>query len=280
MKHMPVALLLAFAAVLVLAACKSTITPVPAWSVSDGLKVPESVLYDRAGGLLYVSNINGAPTDKNGKGFIAKLSVDGAMVDAGWVTGLNAPKGMGVSGRTMYVTDIDRLHAIDIRTGKVLKTYYVSGARFLNDIAVGPDGSVYISDMETNRLHFLRDGAVRLWLELKGYEKANGLCLEGGALYVGTAQGVLKIDTATRAVALEVPHAGGIDGLRAYAGGFIVSDWKGKTELIGKGKAPVVLIDTTAEKVNAADLEYIPERRLLIIPTFFDNRVVAYTIAD
>ena len=68
--------------------------------------------------------------------------------------------------------------------------------------------------------------------------------------------------------------------MRAYAGGFIISDWKGKTELIGKGKAPVVLVDTTAEKVNAADLEYIPERRLLIIPTFFDNRVVAYTIAD
>ena len=280
MKHMTVALLPLFAAVLIMAACKATITPVPAWSVSDGLKVPESVLYDRAGGLLYVSNINGAPTDKNGRGFIAKLSVDGAMVDAGWVTGLNAPKGMGVSGRTLYVTDIHRLHAIDIKTGKVLKTYSVSGARFLNDIAVGPDGSVYISDMETNRLHFLRDGAVRLWLELKGYQKANGLCLDGGALYVGTAQGVLKIDTATRAVALEVPHAGGIDGLRAYAGGFIVSDWKGKTELIGKRKAPVVLIDTTAEKVNAADLEYIPERRLLIIPTFFDNRVVAYTIAD
>jgi len=280
MKNMPIALLLSFAAALVMAACKTTITPVPAWSVSDGLKVPESVLYDRAGGLLYVSNINGAPADKNGMGFIAKLTVDGAMVDPDWVTGLNAPKGMGVSGRTLYVTDIDRLHAIDIKTGKLLKTYAVSGARFLNDIAVGPDGGVYITDTETNRLYVLRNGDVRLWLELKGYEKANGLCLEAGALYVGTARGVLKIDIATGAVSLEVPHDGGIDGLRAHPGGFIVSDWKGKTELIAKGKVPVVLVDTTAEKVNAADLEYIPERRLLVIPTFIDNRVTAYTIAD
>ena len=35
---------------------------------------------------------------------------------------------------------------------------------------------------------------------------------------------------------------------------------------IGKNKRPIVLLDTTNKKINAADLEYIPDKRLIIIP--------------
>jgi len=280
MKRMALLLSIPMAALAAFAACKAASRPVPAWSVSDGLKVPESVLYDRACGFLYVSNINGAPTEKNGMGFIARLTVDGAMVDPDWVTGLNAPKGMGLRGSTLYVTDIDRFHEIDIGTGRIIKTHEVPGARFLNDIEVGSDGAVYVTDMVTNRLHRLFGGAQAVWLKLEGYENANGLYLDRGTLYVGTNQGVVKVDLATREFALYIPHAGGIDGLRPHARGFIVSDWNGKTELIAKGKPPEVILDTTAEKINAADLEYIPEKRLIIIPTFFDNRVMAYTMTN
>jgi hypothetical protein len=85
---------------------------------------------------------------------------------------------------------------------------------------------------------------------------------------------VVKIDTATRAVALEVPHAGGIDGLRAHPGGFIVSDWKGKTELIAKGKGPRGAVDTTAEKVKTRPTWSTFRRDAFSSsPTFFDNRV-------
>ena len=78
---------------------------------------------------------------------------------------------------------------------------------------------------------------------------------------------------------MEIPNKGGIDGLKKIRKGtYIVSDWKGKTQLIGKDKHPTVLLDTTDKKINAADLEYIPDKRLIIIPTFFDNRVVAYKL--
>lgn len=257
--------------------CKSELRLTPVWSVSDGLRVPESVLYDAGSGLLYVSNINGKPTEKNNMGFIARVSKDGAMIDPDWVTGLNAPKGMGMSGGTLYVTDIDRIHAIDTASGKILKSHHVEGARFLNDIAIDRKGVVFISDMDANRLYTLEDGAVSIWLELKDYSRPNGLFLEDGTLYAGTAQGVLKIDITKKTVVMDVSHTGGIDGLKGRGdGAFIVSDWKGKTELIARGKRPVVLVDTTAEGVNAADLEYIPGEKLIIIPTFFDNRVVAY----
>ena len=78
---------------------------------------------------------------------------------------------------------------------------------------------------------------------------------------------------------MEIPNKGGIDGLKKIRKGtYIVSDWKGKTQLISKNKHPIVLLDTTNKKINAADLEYIPDKRLIIIPTFFDNRVVAYKL--
>jgi hypothetical protein len=41
---------------------------------------------------------------------------------------------------------------------------------------------------------------------------------------------------------------------------------------------PVVLMDTSARKINAADFEYIPGENLVIVPTFFCNRIVAYQL--
>jgi hypothetical protein len=37
----------------------------------------------------------------------------------------------------------------------------------------------------------------------------------------------------------------------------------------------VVLSNTTEENIQAADLGYIPDKKWVLIPTFFDNRVVA-----
>jgi hypothetical protein len=41
-----------------------------------------------------------------------------------------------------------------------------------------------------------------------------------------------------------------------------------------------VLIDTTNQKINSADIEYIEGKQILLIPTFFDNRVVAYQVEE
>jgi len=156
MKHMTVALLPLFAAVLIMAACKATITPVPAWSVSDGLKVPESVLYDRAGGLLYVSNINGAPTDQDDNGFITKLNPDGSVAQLAWISGeseevtLHAPKGMAILGDTLYVADIDCVRMFVNSTGAPAGEVCIDGATFLNDVTAGPGGQIYVTDSGLN----------------------------------------------------------------------------------------------------------------------------------
>jgi hypothetical protein len=44
------------------------------------------------------------------------------------------------------------------------------------------------------------------------------------------------------------------------------------------GMERTLLLDTTPVKANAADIEFIISKKLLLVPTFSDNRVVAYKI--
>ena len=246
------------------------------WKTPKGLNVPESVMYDEKNQVLYVSNINGKPTLKNNKGFITKIGLAGSILTLDWLTGLNAPKGMGIFGDTLYVTDIDRVLGIQITTGAIIETWNVQGAQFLNDIAIDSHGTVFISDMKTQTIHSITTGQLDTFLVLN-YTRPNGLLMRGQTLLVGTAQGIVSIDTLDKSIALEIEHQGGIDGLKPVGEGrFIVSDWKGKIQIIEKNKPAVMLLDTSEQKINAADFEYIPDKNLLMVPTFFSNAVVAY----
>lgn len=251
---------------------------VQVWQTPQELRVPESVMYDAQRQILYVANIDGKPTDKDGKGFISRVGLDGTIEKLRWVEGMHAPKGMGIFQDTLYVTDIDRVHAIDIASGAIKKTWEAPEAKFLNDIAIDPKGTIYISDMVAKQIYTIRNVRLAVFISLQ-QDKPNGMLMENGRLMVGTADGLCEVDTASKAVTLRIAHKGGIDGLKPLSPGrYIVSDWAGKTQVIEKDKPPVVLLDTTAQKINAADLEFIGEKSLLLIPTFFDNRVVAYRL--
>ena len=85
------------------------------WETAAELKTPESVLFDPAGKVLYVSNIDGKePWGKDGAGSIAKVGLDGKIIAVEWVKGMNAPKGMGLVKDRLYVADIDRVMVIDV----------------------------------------------------------------------------------------------------------------------------------------------------------------------
>lgn len=59
----------------------------------EGLETPESVLFDEARAVFYVSNVSGQPRVKDGNGFISKLSSEGEILERNWVTGLDGPAG-------------------------------------------------------------------------------------------------------------------------------------------------------------------------------------------
>jgi len=257
---------------------------VKVWESDRIFKVPESVCYDPKGKSLYVSNIDGQPGRKDGRGFISKLSPDGRVLKLKWATGLNAPKGMAIFKDRLYVSDIDRLVCIALSSGEITRVFPAEGARFLNDVAVDERGHVYVSDSsgKNSAIYWLKDGKMEVWLKGGEIKSPNGLFYRDGVLYVGSSgDGRIKaVDVRTKRVKTVAEVGSGIDGLILDKDGFfIVSDWRGKTSLIEKGKGPVVLMDTTDKRINSADLGYIPDQRLILIPTFFDNRVLAYRLS-
>lgn len=264
------------------AAKKNLLTKV--WESKKDFLVPESVLYNKIDKTLYISNINGNPTEKNGKGFISKLSLEGKILKLKWAEGLNAPKGSAIYKNSFFVSDIDRLVEIDMRTGKIKTVYSAAGALFLNDVAVDDKGHVYVTDMDekNSAIYKLADGKLEVWLNGPEIKSPNGLHMEEKKLMVGNSgDGKIKAIRISDKTITDFAKVGEtmIDGLRPDGkGNYIVSDWAGKTTLVLATGECRLLLDTSESKVNSADIEYIPEKKMLLIPTFFDNRVVAYKI--
>lgn len=245
------------------------------WKSDQILMTPESAYFDDFRQQIYVSNVNGQPTDKDGNGFISILNKSGSVEKLKWVEGLNAPKGMAIFDGSIYVTDIDRIGIIDIEKGIISSFIEVPGAKFLNDMVVDDAGNIYISDMVTNQILMLKNGKIAVWLEDEALKSPNGLTIENGKLLVGSANQLLSIEPLSKKIDYLINETGGIDGLIPLGSGqYVISDWSGKVQLISIHSEPKVLQNTTQQKIQAADLGFISNEKIILIPTFFDNRVV------
>ena len=261
-----------------------------AWRL-EGFKTPESTLVGPKGNVIYVSSVNGAPTEKDGNGFISKISPDGKMIEAEWATGLNAPKGMSIVGGTMFVADIDELVAIDMATGDIRKKFPAKGAKFLNDVTADSKSRVYVSDMAGNAIWQLDGDTFSKWLESDDLKSPNGLIVKGDHLIVG-AWGVM-----TNGFATDVPghllqvslsdkaisnlgdgsSVGNLDGLEILSDTeFLATDW-----MVGK----VLKIDVSGKSEQlfdlnpgSADLGYHAPSKTIFVPMMKDNAVLGFKL--
>ena len=283
-------LVFAAAACLVMSVAPGCAKPVELWQTT-GLKRPESALPDPTATFAYVSNVNGQPLDKDGNGFISKVSLkDGKMLALEWAKGLDAPKGLALANGRLYVSDIDKLVEIDADSGKIIARYDAPGAKFLNDVAAGADGVVYVSDSSTSTIWRLKGGKLEKWMDGEQLKYPNGLHVNGDKLIIA-AWGKPRADgTPEPANLLEVSIAdksvrdlgdgkpvGNLDGLEPVdATGYLVTDWMagGLYRIDVSGKADLWL------KLNqgSADIGYVPAQHLLLIPMMKDDKLVAYHI--
>lgn len=262
-----------------------TVSLEQAWSTDTVMRTPESVLYDQDRDIIYVANINGVNKEqKDSDGFIARLSPDGSVEELKWVEGLNDPKGMGLHDNTLYVADLDEIVEINAETGEIENKYPVEGASFLNDITVDNDGKVYVTDSDTDKIHVLQDGKVTTWMSDSSLQRPNGLlATEDGELLLASAGGGFLAPVNTDDKTIEehwvdnIPSADGI--IKTKDGNYIVSTWQGEVHYVDpSAKSSQKILDTKAEEINAADIGYHEDEELLLIPTFNDNRVVAYKV--
>ncbi len=261
------------------------------WESPADFRQPESVAYDPEKKILYVSNLNGEATAKDGNGFISKVTLDGSIISLQWVSGLNAPKGLGVRGKKLYAADIDELVEINTKNGSVSKRYPIKGAKFLNDVTIDQKGRVYVSDMVTNQIDRLDGRKFSVWLEDKNLECPNGLFAEKDRLMFGAwgeitegfntkTPGRLKFVSYDSKIVQGIGNGeplGHLDGVESDGkGGYYVSDWmNGKIFHLDIQGTPEMILELGQ---GTADLKFIPEQKLLIIPQMNQNKVVAFKV--
>ncbi|MEX2235607.1 MAG: hypothetical protein WD824_25835 [Cyclobacteriaceae bacterium] len=248
------------------------------WETEDLLTTCESVLHDEDQDILYVANINGAPDQKDKNGFISKVSLEGKITEQQWVKGLDAPKGMGLHDGQLYVADINRVHQINTKTGKITRTYTIQGAQFLNDISVN-NGKVYISDSRGGSIYLIEDGKQSTFMQ--NLQGPNGLFTDGGEILVALWDGktLNTIDASSKEVTKRTEGIENPDGIEAIGNNeYLVSSWNGMVHHIDSDWKKTLVLDTRGDSLNAADIEYVKSKNLLLVPTFFKNKVMAYEV--
>jgi len=247
------------------------------WTTDTILKVPESVLVDDKENCIWVSNIDGASNGKDGKGSISKLSKTGTPINLEWITGLNAPKGMAKFKQELYVADLTELVVIDIKKATIIKRVPIEGSVFLNDVTVNNKGAVFVSDSRTGKVHRYENNTTTI--EVENLQGPNGLLsiedqlliLDRGSLLSVTPGGAIS-----KIMDGMDPSTDGIE--RVAPNQYLVSCWNGIVYYVVAGAQKITLFDTRSEKINSADIGYDAKKKIIYVPTFLKNNVVAYQL--
>jgi sugar lactone lactonase YvrE len=277
------------------------------WESPNQLKNPESVVYDSKKNMLYVSNVDGNPDDKDNKGFISIISPsNGSIINLNWVSNLNAPKGIDLDNNTgkLYVSDITNLIEIDLSSGKIINRYPALDNSSLNDVVIDKKGNVFVSDPPNNAIFTLdtknnstttKNKSLQVWLKSKELNGPNGITIDNSKnilVIASMGKGTSEAGGTVKAIGLDnktiinigkegitVP-VGILDGLQIGTDGksYYVSDWNAKN---------IHIVDTSGigyhELFNSpmqgmADFRIIYPEKELVIPLMPENKIISLHI--
>jgi len=243
--------------------------------ITSGFDRPEGVaVYN---GELLISNISGEGREKDGVGWISRVSMDGEMLEEKWVEGLNAPKGMAVRGSILFVADIDGYHTINADTGALINTYDIEGAGFMNDVTVW-NTDVFASDSAGASIYQLDENGYKLWLQNDQMDGINGLLGQGDNLIISTmTEGLLLSTSGGRELTTIATGMKNSDGIAALPDGeYMVSSWPGQIWHVASDGTVTKLLDTEADGILQNDLTGVGD--LIVVPNLTSGTVTAWRL--
>ena len=259
----------------------------------EGFSSPESTIVNKND--LYISNVGKElkPTLKDGDGFISKLDINGNIKELHFIDGLNAPKGMGIVGNTLFVADIDTLRGFDLSTKKEVFNVVFEGVNFLNDITVKDSNTLFIGASDTSAIYEVNISN-KSYKKVMDFTVANGLFYEDGILYTAqlgsTTQNMFdgkgklyKIDLKDNNKLTQLgTFEGVLDGVHKVGNKVYVSDWGNAKKT---GIIRVYDLETKKESVletelfmGAADFWIDEKSKKIFMPQMIGGKVTIFDL--
>jgi streptogramin lyase len=245
-----------------------------------GFTGPESATYDAEHDRFLVGNTGGS-----GPGHITALNPDGSVQNALWAVGsdtvdLNNPLGTQAHDGVLYAVDTPYIRRFDLDTGAALPSVLIEGAQILNDLDIGANGSIYVTEMGSQDpdswkvMKVAPDGTVSTFAQGEALGRPNGLDIgPDGRIYlapVAIAAMVVLDPDGSVAETVPLPDRSN-DGIIALADSVIVSrPGGGVIERVWKDGRVETLTDKTP---GGASIGYDPTRKRIIAPSVRQNTI-------
>jgi DNA-binding beta-propeller fold protein YncE len=247
------------------------------WETQPVLKFPEALVMEPGGQFLYVTNTDGNPLEKDGKGSIGKVGLDGTVIAVDWVTGLDAPKGLAQHDDLLYAADLAQVVVVDTKQAAIVRRIPVAGANLLHNVAVDSAGAVYVSDLFAGKVFKIEGTTVSTYVE--NLRSPAGIVVAGRDLYVFTGDGLVKIDLAKTVTTVSRNMDGRANGLvMVNDREFIATSWGGVAYYVNADGSNQVLLDTTADRIAAGINLYDLKTRTMYMTTDEHNVVMAFRV--
>lgn len=257
-----------------------------------GLDGPEAVRYDPAQDVYFVANF-GVSLDeaRDANGYISRVAANGELEAQRFMTGTDAaplhmPRGMHISGDTLFVADVDGVHGFHRETGAhvAFVDFTAHEPGFLNDVAIGPAGAVYVTDTGLGRVYRMTGGVVEVAVEDSLTGPPNGITWDadrGAFLLAPWGSAPIRAWTpgagggeAGLPAVVTVP-GGRFDGIELVDGGILVASQDDTSLWLVTDGEPRRVITTPG---RPADIGVDTRRGRVAVPYISLNRVDVWAL--
>lgn len=267
-----------------------------------GFSFPSAVIFDPQRDVYWVSNAN---VDGPGhSGFISRLDPDAAQTTLNFIDGqspgvkLDNPHGLAVNANVLFVADVTAIRKFEADSGEPLGSIEIPGSRYLSDVALAADGTLYVSDVGSDpNVAALAESAADAVYQVSPAGVVGVVArrpdLGGPYALVADEKGLWVTCTGTSELLLLIPDGRGAPArdagrlplpgaaprgiARMPDGTLLISSWTAGAVYRGFHDGPFATVVTGLE--SPADLGYDTKRERMLIPLFNGHALAVFELS-